>query len=261
MRSSRRLGVTAIVVGSLFVVGSALGDGGDPDGGTSSDATTSASAPGTKGSSKPKPAGSEAATPASKPKPKPKPAPKPEPKPRTYVVTTVVDGDTVDLGNGQTVRLVGIDTPERGECGYERASDNLARLVLGKQVRLAVSDEDTDRYGRLLRYVDVGAVDAGLAQIKGGYAIARYDSRDGYGFHPREPLYVQADRGSKPVTCAKPKPQPLVGGGGANCMTGYSPCLPVVGDLDCGDIDGPVQVTGSDPYRLDADGDGIGCDS
>ena len=44
-------------------------------------------------------------------------------------------------------------------------------------------------------------------------------------------------------------------------MTGYSPCLPVVGDLDCGDIDGPVRVTGSDPYRLDADGDGIGCDS
>lgn len=44
-------------------------------------------------------------------------------------------------------------------------------------------------------------------------------------------------------------------------MTGYSPCLPIVADLDCGDINHPVQVTGSDPYRLDADGDGTGCDS
>jgi endonuclease YncB( thermonuclease family) len=260
MPFGRRVGVTAIVVGSLFVVGSALGDGGDPDA-KSSDTPTSASTPHPKASSTPTPAGDKAATPASTPKPAPKPKPKPKPKPATYVVTHVVDGDTVDLGNGQTVRLVGIDTPERGECGYERASDNLARLVLGKQVRLGISDEDTDRYGRLLRYVDVGAVDAGLAQIKGGYAIARYDSRDGYGFHPREPVYVKADRGSKPLTCAKPAPQPLVGGGGAHCMTGYAPCLPVVADLDCGDIDGPVRVTGSDPYRLDADGDGIGCDS
>lgn len=44
-------------------------------------------------------------------------------------------------------------------------------------------------------------------------------------------------------------------------MTGYSPCLAVVADLDCGEINGPVRVTGDDPYRLDADGDGIGCDS
>ncbi|WP_167880498.1 thermonuclease family protein [Nocardioides guangzhouensis] len=174
----------------------------------------------------------------------------------------VVDGDTIELGNGDTVRIVGIDTPERGQCGYEKASDNMARLVLGKRVRLAESDEDTDRYGRLLRYVDIGSVDAGLAQIKQGYAIARYDSRDGYGFHPREPIYIKADGGSKQITCPKPKPQPLVGGGGGNnCMTGYSPCLPIAGDLDCADINGPVRVTGDDPYRLDADGDGIGCDS
>lgn len=45
-----------------------------------------------------------------------------------------------------------------------------------------------------------------------------------------------------------------------NCMNGYSPCLPVVPDVDCGEIGHPVEVTGSDPYRLDADGDGTGCD-
>jgi hypothetical protein len=57
------------------------------------------------------------------------------------------------------------------------------------------------------------------------------------------------------------------GGGnstGAGCQPGYSPCLPRVADLNCGDIPAskkPVRVTGSDPYRLDADGDGYGCDS
>jgi len=46
----------------------------------------------------------------------------------------------------------------------------------------------------------------------------------------------------------------------SNCMAGYSPCLPIVADLDCPDIGHPVTVTGSDPYRLDRDGDGTGCD-
>ena len=51
---------------------------------------------------------------------------------------------------------------------------------------------------------------------------------------------------------------------GSSCEPGYSPCLPVVADLDCADIpssETPVRVTGSDPYGLDADGDGWGCES
>ena len=50
---------------------------------------------------------------------------------------------------------------------------------------------------------------------------------------------------------------------------GYSPCLPPGPDVDCasgsGDgpryVNGPVYVTGSDPYGLDSDGDGVGCES
>lgn len=57
------------------------------------------------------------------------------------------------------------------------------------------------------------------------------------------------------------------GGGGTSggtCEPGYSPCLPVVSDLDCSQIPDykkPIRVTGSDPYRLDSDGDGWGCES
>ncbi len=120
---------------------------------------------------------------------------------RTYLVTRVVDGDTLELGNGETVRLVGIDAPEVGQCGSERAAARLSRMVLGRGVRLGRSDEDRDRYGRLLRYVDVGAQDAGLRLIKDGLAIAGYDSRDGYGDHPREPLYVAEDKHVKQFVC------------------------------------------------------------
>lgn len=184
------------------------------------------------------------------------------PQQRSYLVSRVIDGDTLELGNGQTVRLVGIDTPEVGECGYERAKHNLEGLALSKRVRLTVSDEDRDRYGRLLRYVDVGAKDAGLRLIQNGYAIARYDSRDGYGYHPREGTYIRADRAAKGLTCPKPAPvqapRQLAGGG---CAAGYRPCIPPYPpDLDCADVDGTVYVTGSDPHGLDADGDGIACE-
>jgi endonuclease YncB( thermonuclease family) len=190
------------------------------------------------------------------------PSREPAPHRRTYLVIRIVDGDTLELGNGETVRLVGIDTPEIGECGYDAASVALARLVAGRQVRLGRSDEDRDAYGRLLRYVDVGSTDAGLRLIRSGLAIARYDSRDGYGFHPREPGYVAADKASHPIGCPKPAPapQPLVGGGGA-CAPGYSPCVPPYPpDVDCADVDGPIRVTGPDPHGLDADGDGVACE-
>lgn len=53
----------------------------------------------------------------------------------------------------------------------------------------------------------------------------------------------------------------------SNCTSGYSPCLAPAPDYDCagGSGDGPqytgfVRVTGSDPYDLDADGDGVACE-
>jgi endonuclease YncB( thermonuclease family) len=117
-------------------------------------------------------------------------------------VARVVDGDTVDVAGLGTVRLVGIDTPERGECGFEAASVALEQLVLGRSVRLVPgAQDDRDRYDRLLRYVDQDGEDAGLALLEAGLAIARYDSRDGYGAHPRERRYVAADRAAPDVRC------------------------------------------------------------
>ncbi len=77
----------------------------------------------------------------------------------TATVAKVVDGDTIELTTGEKVRYIGIDTPEtkhpkkRVECfGREAAQKNKA-LVEGKTVLLEKDVSDTDRYGRLLRYI------------------------------------------------------------------------------------------------------------
>ena len=62
--------------------------------------------------------------------------------------------------------------------------------------------ENTDRYGRLLRYLDSpSGQDLGRELIAAGLAIARYDSRDGYGAHPREADYVALDAAVPQVPC------------------------------------------------------------
>lgn len=114
-------------------------------------------------------------------------------------ITSVTDGDTIvtDLG---TVRIIGIDTAERGECGYDEGAGLLSLLLpQGSTVILTLPDQqhDRDRYDRLLRYVtNPDGVDVGLAQIEAGLAVARYDSRDGYPKHPREDAYRAAQLAS-----------------------------------------------------------------
>lgn len=121
---------------------------------------------------------------------------------QTGTVTNVVDGDTVDVEGVGRIRVIGIDTPERGACGFESATQAMSVLVLGRLVSLVPgATDDADRYGRLLRYLDVGSQDAGLSLIEDGWAVARYDSRDGYGRHPREDGYVSADASSEDLGC------------------------------------------------------------
>ena len=68
----------------------------------------------------------------------------------------VVDGDTIDVlidGRSETVRYVGIDTPEMGQPGY-RAASEANQLLLGNGPIYLVQDRtERDRYDRLLRYV------------------------------------------------------------------------------------------------------------
>lgn len=112
------------------------------------------------------------------------------------------DGDSLLTSAGE-VRMIGIDTPELGTCGSYSAKHLAERLApAGVRIKLRnpSSVMNKDRYGRLLRYVDRGDIDLGRRQIKAG-ARARYDSRDGYQWHPRQKAYRSTDAGYANYRC------------------------------------------------------------
>ena len=94
----------------------------------------------------------------------------------TAQVTHVIDGDTIEITGGARVRYIGMDTPERAgehvkqECFAAEASAINKTLVLGKIVRLVSDVSDTDKYGRLLRFVYVGDVFVNDYLVRQGYA-------------------------------------------------------------------------------------------
>ncbi len=94
----------------------------------------------------------------------------------TVKVVRVVDGDTIEIEGGKKVRYIGIDTPESVhpskpvECFSSESTKKNKELVEGKEVRLEKDVSETDRYGRLLRYVYVGDTFVNNALVSEGYA-------------------------------------------------------------------------------------------
>ncbi len=116
----------------------------------------------------------------------------------SWLVVEVVDGDTLwvqgDGADRVKVRLIGYDTPEQGECGFDDATTYLANLIEGEEVTLESGGaSDADKYGRLLRYVNINGNDVGTTMIEAGLAIARYDGLDGYDEHPKQNEYRKLD--------------------------------------------------------------------
>ena len=90
-------------------------------------------------------------------------------------VSRIVDGDTVVVrykGRSDKVRILGIDTPERGRCYASAATAETRKLSLGKHVRLVgdASQAARDRYGRMLAYVMAPKGDVGALLVRGGFA-------------------------------------------------------------------------------------------
>lgn len=101
---------------------------------------------------------------------------------RRFAVLRIVDGDTFVIrydGEPTKVRILGIDTPERGELGYDEATNALQSFVdaAGGTVRLRLSGpRKRDNFGRLLAEVYAGCVDVGAAMLESGLAD-RYGDR------------------------------------------------------------------------------------
>ncbi|MBU0953312.1 MAG: thermonuclease family protein [Nanoarchaeota archaeon] len=96
----------------------------------------------------------------------------------TAHVARVIDGDTIVLESGERVRLLGIDTPERGQPYADQATTALKKLIEGKQVDLESGTTDTDQYGRLLRYVFAENTNINAIMIKYGLGRIRYLDSD-----------------------------------------------------------------------------------
>jgi micrococcal nuclease len=95
-----------------------------------------------------------------------------------FKVERVVDGDTFVLADGRKVRYIGIDTPETKhpqkpvECFGKEATQFHRQLILDKEVKLEADVQDSDQYGRLLRYVWLNDELINQKLVAEGYAVA-----------------------------------------------------------------------------------------
>lgn len=95
-------------------------------------------------------------------------------------VERIIDGDTIetDVGN---VRLLGINTPEKGEKYYEEAKSFLGEELLNKTVKLEFVGEKKDKYNRTLAYIFLDDVNINIKIVEAGFAnYYFYEGRDKY---------------------------------------------------------------------------------
>jgi len=168
-------------------------------------------------------------------------------------VVRVVDGDTIKVGMGgrqYTVRYVGVDTPETVApnrpveyMGPEASAKNKA-LVSGRQVILVKDVSETDKYGRLLRFVIVDGVFVNRELVRLGYA---------------QTITYPPDISCKDTfrTAEKQAREQEIGLWASNEQ--FAPCDCNGPDLDCTDFDTQAQAQlcfdycggpEADPFRL-----------
>ena len=197
----------------------------------------------------------------------------PEPEPTTapaepvlLLVTDQKDGDSWVASDGVEYRLGMVDTPEVGEPCSEEATAFTRDFLAGG---FTVDAYSSDTYGRSVAEVlNPAGASLNVALARSGLGGDRYFAQFR---HENPDLALRLDdafaSAALPQCSRSTQAAPLVApqkktpAAKSACMAGYSPCLPIVDDLNCPDIGHPVTVTGNDPYRLDRDGDGTGCDS
>jgi micrococcal nuclease len=221
---------------------------------------------------------------------------------RQATITDVTDGDTVEVefsnGETDTIRLIGVDTPETiasnlnpSEYGIpdttqgrdwllnwgDKASSFATEQLAGEQV-LVVTDPESDKrgyYGRLLAYIYVDGTNFGKQLVQRGYARVYTGSEfvleDEY--LDLEATAQAADKGlwafkEATTPTATPLPEstesPAEDGGVVTPTPSNDGELP--DPYDCGDFETREQVEAvfdpdNDISNLDGNGDGVACES
>ncbi|PIP74583.1 MAG: hypothetical protein COW87_03125 [Candidatus Levybacteria bacterium CG22_combo_CG10-13_8_21_14_all_35_11] len=214
-------------------------------------------------------------------------------KQKLFRVVKVTDGDTIMVnvrGKNESVRLLGIDTPETVDpkkpvqCFGKAASDKMKFFVLGKYVRLVddASQGNRDKYKRLLRFVylpDSKATFVNGEMVKQGFAFSyrQYPTKFLNKFNAFEKYARENNLGlwnSCPLSVPKPTIKQIIITNPSVQKINQVPVKTIAvysgGDKDCSDFATHAQAQiffisqggpGSDPHRLDADKDGLACES
>lgn len=173
-----------------------------------------------------------------------------------------MDGDTIDVlidGEEFRLRYIGMDTPERGELGFAEATAANVALVSGKTVTLEKDISETDRFGRLLRYVYVDGEMVNMRLVEDGYAIpatfppdVRYQEQ-----FLLAGLRAKQARDDVMADALIDRVDQTLGS-------------QTTQDKDCSDFSSQKEAQtffiaqggpGEDPHRLDGNGDGVACES
>lgn len=188
---------------------------------------------------------------------------------KSYEVTGIDDGDTIDVQTvnrceENQIRYIGVNTPEQGKLFYQQAKTFNSRLV-GKTVWVETDEDICGPYDRLLGYVYLtddkrrsNMVNAMLVAM--GYATESYYApNDKY-----RDLFVQLEKTAKKLGLG------LWPNGNGN-GNGNGTCNCTGPDLDCSDFSTHVEAQKcfeyckdqgyGDKFRLDGDGDGEACES
>ena len=210
-------------------------------------------------------------------------------------VSSVYDGDTLTLTDGQKIRLLQVDTPElgSGEC-YSRAAHRvlLSLVPPGSVVAIDIDPalDRVDRYGRLLRYVLHGGLNVNLELVRRGAAApyfyrgdrgryagalmraaqsAKAAKRGLWGACPR--TLLDPDRAVDTGVSGPPARSHTaaqIASRGSNCAPSYpTVCIPPPPpDLDCKNVPDRHftvrwDVPDPDPHHFDGNHDGVGCES
>lgn len=200
------------------------------------------------------------------------------PQGETMIVSKVIDGDTIVInksGREETVRMIGVDTPETVhpskpvQCFGAEASARTKSWLAGRSVTLDPdpSQGERDKYGRLLAYVwREDGLFVNQALISEGFAFEytynlpyRYQTE----FQAAETL---AREGKKGLWADDACAESFKAGGGASSFVSPNP-----NDKDCSDFATQTEAQtyfeaggGSPTYnfdRLDSDHDGVACES
>jgi endonuclease YncB( thermonuclease family) len=192
------------------------------------------------------------------------------------------DGDSWRDTAGREYRLGLVNTPETDECFGSDATSKRTELTAGG-FRAEVYATDTYRRSVAVVHLPDGT-NLNVWLARHGFADDRYLER----FRGENPgLATELDSAfaaaraqqaglwgactdSVPKGIAQPPPAPAPAGTG-DCHPAYVTCLPIAGDgsgrgsvndLDCGSLGRPVRLrtAGVDPYGLDGEADGVGCE-